>query len=152
MSRYYRTPDCKQLTLKQEHFCQDYVANGGVASKAYKAAYDAEGMNDKSIYKRASEMLKLPHIAARVEEITEQHLMSRGASKEWVCDSLIEFVNIAREKKKLTMVAINALSEIAKMHGYHAPVETNVNSNVSVVEIGSIDNGRANNREEKNEQ
>lgn len=141
---YGRPNYVKTLTLKQEAFCQFYVQNGGNGAEAYRSAYDAQNMNPKTVYKRASEMLKMPHIKERITEIAEQHLTARGATKEWVIDSHIDFVNMAREKRKLTMVAINALAEISKMLGYHAPVESNVNNNVSVVEIGTIDNGRSN--------
>ncbi len=142
----YRHDYIRTLTLKQETFAQKYVSNGGNAAQAYRDSYACEGSNDKTIYKRANEMTKLPHVADRINELTEQHLVSHGATREWVVDSLIDFVNLAREKRKLTVVAINALAEISKMHGYHAPTESNVNSNVSLVEIGTIDNGRGNDK------
>ena len=59
------------LTIKQENFCQAYVLTG-VASDAYKEAYDAEDMKPETIYSKASLLLKKGKIRARIEEIKKE--------------------------------------------------------------------------------
>ena len=59
----------RRLTLKQEKFCQEYVKNGGNASAAYRAAYNAEKMKPETINNRAFDLLKDGKITARVEDL-----------------------------------------------------------------------------------
>jgi phage terminase small subunit len=54
------------LTPKQEKFVLEYLACGN-ASKAYRAAYNAEKMKETSINDTAWKLLQHPEIAQRVE-------------------------------------------------------------------------------------
>lgn len=55
-----------KLTPKMENFVLSYLRQG-VASDAYREAYDAENMKDETIRRRAWELLQIPKIAARVQ-------------------------------------------------------------------------------------
>ena len=57
------------LTIKQEAFAQAYVENGGNASAAYRAAYDASEMADKTVWEASSRLLSECKVAARVKEL-----------------------------------------------------------------------------------
>lgn len=57
-----------KLTMKQERFAQAYVELGEGAA-AYRAVYDAKKMKDKTVWERASVLLKNSKVAARVEEL-----------------------------------------------------------------------------------
>ena len=57
-----------QLTPKQEKFCQVYV-DSGIASFAYRQAYNTEKMTSKTINECASRLLNDRKVTARVEEI-----------------------------------------------------------------------------------
>jgi hypothetical protein len=46
-----------KLTAKQEAFCQG-IADGLGQADSYRAAYDAEGMKDNTIYPLASKLMK----------------------------------------------------------------------------------------------
>lgn len=59
------------LTLKQEKFCLEYVRNGGNASEAYRAAYNAEKMKPKTVNERASVLLSDNKVAARVKDLQD---------------------------------------------------------------------------------
>ncbi len=58
-----------KLTLKEEIFCQEYFANKGNATAAYKKAYDAEKMKDTTIYVKASLLTKKDKIRVRLDEL-----------------------------------------------------------------------------------
>ena len=54
-----------KLTLKQEKFVQEYLSNGGNATKAYKVAYDNK-MSEKQQNEEACKLLKHPKISQRL--------------------------------------------------------------------------------------
>lgn len=56
------------LTDKQENFVQNII-KGMNQSDAYRAAYDAENMTDKSIHEKASELSKNVKVTARLDEL-----------------------------------------------------------------------------------
>jgi phage terminase small subunit len=59
----------RPLTAKQQAFCTAWGANGGNASAAMRAAYDTSRMDDATIRKRASELLRHAGVAARIAEL-----------------------------------------------------------------------------------
>lgn len=61
-----------QLTPKQEVFCHAYIENGGNASAAYREAYDAEDMQQNSVYVASSRLLSDPKVSLRVKELREE--------------------------------------------------------------------------------
>src|SRR3954454_6621052 len=70
-----------RLTERQERFCLGYVEHGN-ATKAYRQAYRAERMKDKTINEAASRLLKNGKVAARVAAIratAEQVVVERLA-------------------------------------------------------------------------
>jgi phage terminase small subunit len=65
------------LSVKKEAFCQEYVLNGGVGSRAAEAAgYSANGSAAA-----ASKMLLETEVAARIEEIREEIRTDGGINK-----------------------------------------------------------------------
>ena len=59
------------LTVKQEAFCHAYIENGGNASAAYRAAYDAGEMSDAAIGVEACRLLDNPKVALKVKSLRE---------------------------------------------------------------------------------
>lgn len=57
------------LTPKQEQFCKNIVLNGMNYSEAYKDAYDASRMTDKSVNERASRLKDEVKIKSRIQEL-----------------------------------------------------------------------------------
>jgi phage terminase small subunit len=57
-----------QLTPKQEKFCQVYV-DSGIASYAYRQAYNTEKMKPETVWQSASKLLNDRKVTARVNEI-----------------------------------------------------------------------------------
>lgn len=58
----------KNLTVKQEAFCQKYIETGN-ATEAYRQAYNAGGMKPLTIACRARDELAKAHIAERVKAL-----------------------------------------------------------------------------------
>lgn len=58
----------QKLTVKQERFCLEYVANGGNASEAYRTAYDTSA-SASTIGPKSCNMLKQDKIRARVDQL-----------------------------------------------------------------------------------
>ncbi|MCE9567471.1 MAG: terminase small subunit [Planctomycetes bacterium] len=80
------------LTVKQEAFVRNYFENGGNASEAYRHAYDAENMSDKTIWEAASRLLADSKVSARVKELKERHLKRHDVTIDRV---LQEFARLA---------------------------------------------------------
>ncbi|MEL7452477.1 MAG: terminase small subunit [Pseudomonadota bacterium] len=58
----------RKLTAKQEIFARKYV-ECGIASKAYRHAYNAKNMKPETVWKRACELLAGREVLGRVEEL-----------------------------------------------------------------------------------
>ena len=59
------------LTEKQEKYCQAYVITGNQAT-AYRMAYDAEAMNQNTVYVKASELHSSGNISVRIKQIQKE--------------------------------------------------------------------------------
>ena len=57
-----------KLTPKREKFCQNIV-KGMTQADAYRNAFNAKGMADKTIIEKASRLMAVGNIRARVEEL-----------------------------------------------------------------------------------
>lgn len=78
--------DVVNLTPKQEKFCMLYIELGN-ASAAYRQSYDAEDMREPTVNRSAHELLENPKIAARLEQLRNEH---KQAHKITVADLLYE--------------------------------------------------------------
>ena len=56
------------LTGKQARFAEE-VASGKTQSEAYRIAYNADGMKDESIWRKASELMNHGKVTAMIEKI-----------------------------------------------------------------------------------
>jgi len=61
----------KNLTPKQEKFCQEYVLYGN-KSQAYRTAYDAENMSNEVIHNKASELSKKGEVGVRIKQLQKE--------------------------------------------------------------------------------
>lgn len=81
----------KQLTLKQEQFCQYYVDTGN-ASAAYRMAYSTEKMKNETIWSEASRLLADHMVSARISEIRKENDERSKVSRERVEKILVNIV------------------------------------------------------------
>lgn len=112
------------LTAKQEAFCQG-IADGLGQAEAYRAAYDAEGMKDNTIYPLASKLMKNSKVTARIAELKSQVQEKQLWSREMSVKALVQAY---REGSGSVKVA--AVKELNAMHGYNEPAKLNINGNL----------------------
>ena len=62
----------KQLTMKQERFCQLLVTESKTLTDAYIGSYDTSNMKQQSIYQLASRLSNQVDIRYRINQLTEQ--------------------------------------------------------------------------------
>lgn len=109
-----------KLTAKQEAFAQG-IADGLGQADAYRAAYDADGMKDNSIYPRASELMKNSKVAARVAELKAAVQEKQLWSREMSVKALVQAY-----KEGSGAVKVSAVKELNAMHGYNEPAKMQV--------------------------
>ncbi len=85
----------RELTLKQAVFVHHYLATGN-ASEAYRRAYDASGMQPKSVHVEASRLLDNPNVALSVAELQRGADVAAGLSLEYVLANLGQNAEDAR--------------------------------------------------------
>jgi len=112
------------LTAKQEAFCQG-IADGLGQADAYRAAYDAEGMKDNTIYPLASKLMKNSKITARIAELKSQVQEKQLWSREMSVKALVQAY---REGSGSVKVA--AVKELNAMHGCNEPAKLNISGNL----------------------
>lgn len=76
-----------KLTVKQEKFCNKYIECGN-ASQAYRFAYGCNSWMDKTVWERASTLLKSSKVATRVSELQAEIKAKSDITKERVLDEL----------------------------------------------------------------
>jgi phage terminase small subunit len=126
----------KKLTLKQEAAIQEYMKNGGNQTAAYKHAYNAEKMQERTIISKASVLFGLPHIKARLQELKDELAEENKIDKNWVITQLRNVIEKSSEAEAVTdkegnllyykydSTGVNkAIDTLNKMLGYYAPVK-----------------------------
>jgi phage terminase small subunit len=117
------------LTVKQERFCQG-IANAMTSSDAYKAAYDADNMKDKTIHEKACILVKKDKIAARIKQLqktTENQFI-------WTREMSIKALSaIYKDPDAPHSARVAAVKEINAMHGFDAPKKHDISGSVSIV-------------------
>jgi len=86
----------KPLTPKQEAFARQ-VLELGDKSAAYRAAYDARGMQAKSINIAACKLAKQPNVAARIAELNAEAVAKAELTREGILRGLKHEAGMAKE-------------------------------------------------------
>lgn len=110
------------LTPKQEQFVKNIVLEGMNYSDAYRSAYNAQKMSDKTITEKASRLKDQDNIRARIEELRAEIDSPKIMSATRRAERLTEFAT--DDDPNVAMKAIDLLN---KMTGeYVQKVEANV--------------------------
>ena len=80
------------LTAKQEAFCRHFV-DTGIASEAYRMAYNTERMKPESIWANASQLLSDTKVTQRVEEIKREYAEASKVDRQKVERVLMDIVS-----------------------------------------------------------
>jgi len=112
------------LTPKRERFCLAYLETGN-ASEAYRRAYDAKNMKDKTVTKRASELLQDGDITGRLDELRRPAV---ELARRYTVEAIETLVSIMRDDEASPAARVSAACEILDRGHGKAPatVEGNV--------------------------
>jgi hypothetical protein len=109
-----------KLTAKQEAFAQA-IADGMGQADAYRMAYDAEGMKDNTVYPKASRIMNVGKIRARIDELKAQVAEKQLWSREMSVKALVQAY-----REGSGAVKVSAVKELNAMHGYNEPSKLNI--------------------------
>jgi phage terminase small subunit len=118
------------LTPKQEKFAQSIALEDMNKSDAYRSAYDASKMSDKTVNEKASLLASQDKIKARILElrqsVTSPKIMTAQKRQEWLTEIMNDLsVDINARLK--------ASDQLNKMQGeYIQKVETEVKNAVRI--------------------
>ena len=104
-----------KLTPKQERFCQVYIETGN-ASEAYRQAYNAAKMKPETVNRTAKQLLDNRKIAARLDELREEHAKRHEITVDDLVAELEEARKLAFETDKAA-AAVSATMGKAKLLG-----------------------------------
>ena len=116
------------LTAKQEAFAQA-VADGMTQADAYRSAYDADEMLDKTIIEEACRVAADRNVSARVTELKE----AIACAALWTrLDSVKTLSEIAKGEDARANEKVSAIKELNAMHGFNAPTKLEVSGNFTL--------------------
>ena len=110
----------KKLTIKQEIFCQEYIANNGNGTKAYMKAFDCKNMKEATINNNAYKMLKRDDIKTRIEELRQPLKEKFKYDINTAMNNFEEIRMLALEKGDL-QACIKCEENKSKLMGLFAP-------------------------------
>jgi phage terminase small subunit len=122
-----------KLTAKQEAFCQG-IADGMTQAHAYRAAYNAGKMADKTIWEKASALMADGKVAARVAELKQALADKQLWTREMSIKGLVAAYRVANEGKNASGMT-GAIKELNAMHGYNEPAKVDLNHKGFVTQI-----------------
>ena len=81
----------QSLTAKQEAFCQYYV-DTGIATEAYRMAYDTSGMKPSTTWSNSCRLLSNSKVAARISEIQLERAERSRVDRKKVERTLMDII------------------------------------------------------------
>ncbi len=103
------TEEMIDRSLRLGDFAREYVRNGGSAARAYRAAYDADGMSDQVVQNEASKLLHHRGVSVRVHEIHEEALAAAQLTPELIIKGLVDIANDPNANANARVRALQAL-------------------------------------------
>lgn len=145
----------RELTLKQERFCQFYICGektAGNKTQSYRAAYPCE-MTDNQCTCEAMDMLKRPNVAHRIKELEEDYYSQMGVGESVRLDMVKELLELAKTANDFSTCA-RLVNELNKMVGGHKPqqIEQRNIQDISITEIKMPSNDRLNEKANDDEE
>lgn len=123
------------LTAKQEAFVQN-ILQGMSQADAYRSAYDAKNMSDKTIHERASVLASQDKVKTRLKELRDklanEKIMTAQERLQWLTE-LVKSAEASNTDK------LKALDIMNKMDGEYvqkiaAEVQTETTINIELVD------------------
>lgn len=107
------------LTVKEERFAEEWYATGN-KSEAYRIAYDAENMSEKTINNKAYALSKKGGIRARYEQLLKEGQNRLETNIETLDSMYKESFEVAKQSNNSSGM-VSATAGLAKLHGLNQP-------------------------------
>lgn len=123
----------KDLTIKQEKFCAEYIRNGGNATEAYNKAFGKGNRANQTTWARASLLLNTDKVKIRIEtmrrELKKRHEVNLDKLSENIMLVIEEskevvdrYLGRGKRRKKIKRLyapdrLLRATMDAAKLHG-----------------------------------
>lgn len=119
------------LTNKEKRFCEEYVANGGNASRAYFAAYDTTIENARKEY---CKVFRKPQVKEYIRELQKVAFDNACITAERVALKLGDIAFADREDELYNVTAqLKALDLLQKQLGLQKQkLEAEINTDINI--------------------
>lgn len=119
------------LTLKEKAFCEEYVANGGNASRAYFAAYDTTKENARKEY---CKVFRRPAVKAYIQALQKEAFDAACINAERVALKLSDIAFADKDDEYYTVSAqLKALDLLQKQLGItNNKIEAEVRNDIHI--------------------
>ena len=125
----------RPITMKQERFAREYIANQGNASAAYRAAYETQNQSATSVTRNAHAVSRNANVASMITSLRSEALDANGVSPEQVIAMLQEDRAQAKELPTPQLgVAVRVdelLGKTAGMFGDRVEIEVSIRALVA---------------------
>lgn len=123
--------DKRELTAKEKAFCEEYVANGCNASRAYQVAYDTTVANARAT---GSRVLQRPAVKEYIQKLQKEAYDAAFINAERVALKLAEIAFAAKDDEDYGAQAqLKALDLLQKQLGLQTQrVEAEVSTDINI--------------------
>lgn len=121
----------RKLTAKEKEFCEEYVRNGGNASRAYFHAYDTSIENARKAY---CKVFRKPEVKEYIAALQKEAFQAACINAERVALKLGEIAFSERGDDYYNATAqLKALDLLQKQLGLqHQKIEADVNTDINI--------------------
>ena len=123
----------KPLTVKQEKFAIN-IANGMNRVDAYRNAYNAENMTDRSVHQKSFELLQNGEVTVKINSIKSELAKRELWSREDSINKLKEALDLADRPNDIVAV----IKELNNMHGFAAPKKVEYEGEMRIAKIERV--------------
>lgn len=119
------------MTKKEKMFCEEYVANGGNASRAYFYAYDTTLENARKMY---CKVFRKPEIKEYIRQLQQEAFEAACITAERVATKLADIAFADKKDEYYNATAqLKALDLLQKQLGLqHQKLEAEVNTEINI--------------------
>lgn len=120
------------LTKKEQAFCEEYVANGGNASRAYFAAYDTSSIENAR--KAYCKVFRKPEVKAYIQALQKEAFEAACINAERVALKLADIAFADKnDEVYVTSAQLKALELLQKQLGLQSQkIEADLNTNINI--------------------
>jgi len=93
-----KVKDPNKLSLAEELAIQDYIANGGNQTKAYRKAFpQSEKWKDKTVWEKESVLFKSDKVRERLLDVEKKAMRETEVTKEYVLRTIVETIERCKQ-------------------------------------------------------